>query len=65
MANSPDYFRAREAHCRTMAESAKDPMVKRIHTDFADRYAQQAADAEIATDRAEDGSQLATGSGHR
>ncbi|MBB4630553.1 hypothetical protein [Sphingosinicella soli] len=45
MANSPEYARMRESHCRTMAESATDPAVKRIHEELAIRYARQAAEA--------------------
>jgi hypothetical protein len=46
MANTPEYTRMREAHCRAMAENAKDPGIKRIHKDLADRYAQLANEAE-------------------
>lgn len=48
MASTPEYFRMRESQCKQMAASASDPAVRRIHTDLAKRYAQQAAEAEAA-----------------
>lgn|GEM_PF-6544503 len=40
--NDLTYLRRREAQCRELAEKAFDPGVKRLHRDFADRYARDA-----------------------
>ena len=37
------YHRAREQHCRSMAELASDPDVRRRHAELADLHAGRAA----------------------
>jgi hypothetical protein len=39
MGQSIDYLAKREAECRQAAESATDPAVKKVHSKFADKYA--------------------------
>ena len=38
-----DYLLRRERECREAAERATDPGIKKTHLEFAERYAQEAA----------------------
>lgn len=37
--NNPDYYANRERHARELAALAKEPQIKAIHLDMAERYA--------------------------
>ena len=43
-----DYHRERERHCRSMAELANDPDVRRRHEELANLHATRAAQASSA-----------------
>lgn len=43
-----DYHRERERHCRSMAELAEDPDVRRRHEQLADLHAMRAAQSNRA-----------------
>ena len=43
--NDPEYYAARERHARELAASAKEPQIKAIHLDMAERYAKLREDA--------------------
>lgn len=36
--NDLSYYRRRELSARALAESARDPMIRKIHADMADAY---------------------------
>lgn len=38
-ANTPDYYRVREASSRRLADQALDPTIRAIHLEMAQRYA--------------------------
>jgi hypothetical protein len=38
-----EYHRQRERHCRSMAQCASDPEIRRRHEDLANLHARQAA----------------------
>lgn len=42
--NDPEYYESRERHARELAEEAKEPQVKAIHLDMAERYAKLRAE---------------------
>lgn len=40
--NSSEYYRKREQQCRALAATAQDAAIRRVHLDFAERYASAA-----------------------
>lgn len=48
-----DYYRRRERECRELAARAVDPHIRKLHLDFAERYAREVGDAPIADPRDE------------
>lgn len=44
--NDIEYYRRREAQCRTLAEKARDPGIKKMHRQMAATYARKKAELE-------------------
>jgi hypothetical protein len=44
--NDLEYYRAREAHCRSLAEQCTDPAQTRIHLSLAELHRKRCADIE-------------------
>ena len=42
LSRNPDYYAARSIEERRMAMAAKDPNVRQVHLDLADKYAEAA-----------------------